>query len=222
MIPRIQNGGVSIFRYEAIPLPPLSRSSMSDITLLNASLAYGHAPLLDHANFSLTFRERVGLIGRNGTGKSSLLKILAGLERLDDGSLQLKQGLSLAYVPQEPTFSKDSNTIFEAVREGLDDLIALTTQYTLGEGDLAQLQDQIEARDGWNWERRIAETLHRLNLEPTTQLHTLSGGVRKRTALARALVAQPDVLLLDEPTNQLDLESILWLEELLLDFEGSV
>ncbi|MGJ4748714.1 ATP-binding cassette domain-containing protein, partial [Leptospira sp. SA-E8] len=181
-------------------------SSMSDITLLNASLAYGRAPLLDHANFSLEPDERVGLIGRNGTGKSSLLKILAGIERLDDGTLQLRQGLRLAYVPQEPTFAQDSHTIFEAVREGLNDLIALTERYTHGEGDLAKIQDEIEARDGWNWERRIAETLHRLSLESTAQLHTLSGGVRKRTALARALVAQPDVLLLDEPTNHLDLE----------------
>lgn len=194
---------------------------MSDITLLNASLAYGHAPLLDHANFSLAPHERVGLIGRNGTGKSSLLKILAGLERLDDGNLQLRQSLRLAYVPQEPIFSESSSTIFEAVREGLNDLIALTAQYTQGEGDLAKLQDEIEARDGWNWERRITETLQRLDLQPDTLLHTLSGGVRKRTALARALVAQPDVLLLDEPTNHLDLESILWLEELLSSFTGS-
>lgn len=195
---------------------------MSDITLMDAALAYGHAPLLDRANFSLEAHERVGLIGRNGTGKSSLLKILAGQEKLDDGELQLRQGLRLAYVPQEPVFASSSVSVLEAVREGLADLIALTTRYTQGDGDLARLQDEIEARDGWNWQRRLDETLQRLHLPADTSMSTLSGGMRKRVALARGLVARPDVLLLDEPTNHLDLESILWLEELLREFAGSV
>ena len=194
---------------------------MSELTLLDAQLAYGHAPLLDHAGFSLESGERIGLIGRNGTGKSSLLKVLAGLEKLDAGSLQLRLGLRLAYVPQEPMFEA-GHTVFEAVREGLADLIALTERYTQGLGDLAKLQDEIEARDGWNWERRVTETLQRLHLDTERQVHTLSGGVKKRVALARALVAKPDVLLLDEPTNHLDLDSILWLEELLKAFKGSV
>lgn len=195
---------------------------MSDITLMDAALAYGHAPLLDRANFSMETHERVGLIGRNGTGKSSLLKILAGLEKLDDGELQLRQGLHLAYVPQEPVFADSSVSVLEAVREGLTDLIALTTRYAQGDGDLGRLQDEIEARDGWNWQRRLDETLQRLHLPADTAMSTLSGGMRKRVALARGLVARPDVLLLDEPTNHLDLESILWLEELLREFEGSV
>ncbi|MFO6421754.1 ABC-F family ATP-binding cassette domain-containing protein [Hylemonella sp. W303a] len=195
---------------------------MSDITLINAALAFGHAPLLDRANFSLEPDERVGLIGRNGTGKSSLLKVLAGLEKLDDGELQLRQGLRLAYVPQEPVFAENSVTVLEGVREGLVDLIALTNRYAQGDGDLTQLQDQIEARDGWSWQQRLDETLHRLSLPAETNITTLSGGMRKRVALARGLVAQPDVLLLDEPTNHLDLESILWLEQLLREFKGSV
>ncbi|EYC49608.1 ABC transporter ATP-binding protein [Hylemonella gracilis str. Niagara R] len=195
---------------------------MSDITLMDAALAYGHAPLLDRASFSLETGERVGLIGRNGTGKSSLLKVLAGLEKLDDGALQLRQGLRLAYVPQEPIFAPNSVSVLEAVREGLADLMALTSRYTQGDGDLAQLQDEIEARDGWNWQQRLDETLHRLQLPADTDMSTLSGGMRKRVALARGLVARPDVLLLDEPTNHLDLESILWLEALLREFDGSV
>ena len=194
---------------------------MAALTLLNAQLAFGHVPLLDHADFSLETGERVGLIGRNGTGKSSLLRIFAGLERLDDGSLQLQQGLRIAYVPQEPVFAADS-TIFEATQEGLRALIELIDRYTRGEGELDQLQDAIEAQDGWNWQQRVEETLQRLHLEPGARIHTLSGGTRKRVALARALVTRPDVLLLDEPTNHLDLDSILWLEELLKDFQGSV
>ncbi len=194
---------------------------MAALTLLNAQLAFGHVPLLDHADFSLEVGERIGLIGRNGTGKSSLLKIFAGLERLDDGNLQLQQGLRVAYVPQEPVFAADS-TVFEAAHEGLQPVIELIERYSRGEGELDQLQDAIEAQDGWNWQQRVEETLQRLHLEPGAQVHTLSGGTRKRVALARALVMRPDVLLLDEPTNHLDLDSILWLEALLRDFKGSV
>jgi ATP-binding cassette subfamily F protein uup len=194
---------------------------MALLTLLNAQLAFGHVALLDHADFALESGERVGLIGRNGTGKSSLLKILAGIEKADDGSLQMQQGLRLAYVPQEPLLTSD-HTVFEAVRSGLSTVIELIERYTRGDGDLSQLQDGIESQDGWNWESRVNETLHRLHLEPDTLINTLSGGTRKRVALAQALVTQPDVLLLDEPTNHLDLDSIMWLETLLQEFKGSI
>ena len=194
---------------------------MAVLTLLNAQLAYGHVALLDHADFALESGERVGLIGRNGTGKSSLLKILAGLEKVDDGTLQFQQKLRLTYVAQEPILEPEV-TVFTAVRSGLNTVIDLIERYTSGEGDLDQLQDAIEAQDGWNWEQRVNETLHRLHLEPDTLIKTLSGGTRKRVALAQALVAQPQVLLLDEPTNHLDLDSILWLENLLLEFKGSI
>jgi len=194
---------------------------MALITLADAHLAFGHVALLDHADFSLQAGERAGLIGRNGAGKSSLLKILAGLERPDDGEVQFQQGLRSAYVAQEPAL-EEHQTVFESVRRALDDLIRLIDRYTHGEGDLDQLQGQIEAQDGWNWQQRVDETLHRLHLEPDTRIGTLSGGNRKRVALAQALVRRPDVLLLDEPTNHLDLDSIEWLENLLLEFRGSV
>ncbi|MBC7602640.1 MAG: ATP-binding cassette domain-containing protein [Ramlibacter sp.] len=193
---------------------------MAALTLLDAQLAFGHVPLLDHATFSLESGERVGLIGRNGAGKSSLLKILAGLERPDDGTLQVQQGLLVAYVPQEPVLDA-SATVFDSTVAGLADIIELIAQYSQGDGDLHDLQGKIEAHDGWNWSQRVEETLQRLHLDKDAIVGTLSGGTRKRVALAQALVRRPDVLLLDEPTNHLDLDSIEWLENLLIDFSGS-
>jgi ATP-binding cassette subfamily F protein uup len=194
---------------------------MDLLTLLNASLAFGHVALLDHADFSLEGSERIGLIGRNGTGKSSLLKILAGMERADDGQLHVQQGVRIAYVAQEPVLIPE-HTIFEAVREGLSEVIQWIDDYTHSRGDLDTLQGQIESRDGWGWEQRLDETLQRLQLDPNAVVQSLSGGMRKRVALAQALVTRPDVLLLDEPTNHLDLNAITWLEDLLIDFKGSV
>ncbi|KLN53662.1 ATP-binding cassette domain-containing protein [Variovorax paradoxus] len=196
---------------------------MALITLLNAQLAFGHVPLLDHADFSLLESERIGLIGRNGAGKSSLLKILGGLEKTDDGTLQLQQNLRIAFVAQEPQLDMDAD-VFTAASQGLAPVIAIRDLYLSGaEGlDLDALQSQIEAFDAWNWEQRVEETLHRLHLDRNARVGSLSGGTRKRVALAQALVAAPDVLLLDEPTNHLDLDSIEWLEQLLIDFKGSV
>lgn len=196
---------------------------MALITLLDAQLAFGHVALLDHASFSLETSERVGLIGRNGAGKSSLLKILGGLVHADDGQLQLQTGVRIAYVAQEPDLSPE-HTVFEAASQGLAEIAALRDQYLSGaEGvDLDALQSRIEAQDAWNWEQRVEETLQRLHLDAQAVVGTLSGGVRKRVALAQALVTQPDVLLLDEPTNHLDLDSIEWLEGLLKDFKGSI
>ena len=194
---------------------------MALITLLDAQLAFGHVPLLDHADFSLETAERVGLIGRNGAGKSSMLKILAGMEKPDDGTLQVQSGTRISYVAQEPQLDADA-TVFVAVRAGLERVIGLIEEYCLGHGDLDAMQSEIETLDGWNWEQRVNETLQRLHLNPDAIVSTLSGGTKKRVALAQALVAQPDVLLLDEPTNHLDLDSIEWLEGLLVDFKGSI
>ena len=194
---------------------------MALITLLEAQLAFGHVPLLDQAGFSLETQERVGLIGRNGTGKSSLLKILAGLEKADDGVLQVQSHIRIAYVAQEPDLDAQAS-VFDAVSVGLQRVRDLIDEYSQGHGDLDAMQSEIEALDGWNWEQRVGETLHRLHLDPQAIVSTLSGGTKKRVALAQALVAQPDVLLLDEPTNHLDLDSIEWLEGLLVDFGGSI
>jgi ATP-binding cassette subfamily F protein uup len=194
---------------------------MALLTLLNAQLAYGHVALLDKTDFSLETGERIGLIGRNGAGKSSLLKILGGLEKPDDGVLQLQQNLRLAYVAQEPILDPTA-TVFVVASAGLSRVIGLIDEYCAGQGDLDSIQGEIEAQDGWNWEQRVTETLHRLHLDGGAILSTLSGGTKKRVALAQALVAQPDVLLLDEPTNHLDLDSIEWLEDLLIDFKGSI
>ena len=193
------------------------------MTLLNAHLAFGHVALLDGAEFSLEDCERVGLIGRNGAGKSSLLRILGGLEQADDGLLQVQQGIRVTYVAQEPVLDP-SHTVFEAASAGLAEVIALREQYlqTTDTHALDVLQGRIEALDGWTWEQRVEETLQRLHLPRDAQVATLSGGTRKRVALAQALVARPDVLLLDEPTNHLDMDSILWLEDLLKGFKGSV
>ena len=194
---------------------------MALITLQSAQLAFGDVPLLDRTSLSIETTERIGLIGRNGTGKSSLLKILAGKEQLDDGVIQFQQNLNLAYVAQEPVL--DANvSVFESVSEGLAGLKAVLDQYVAGQGDLDRLQNIIELQDGWNWEQRVTETLHRLHLEGDAMISSLSGGMRKRVALGQALVTMPDMLLLDEPTNHLDLDSIQWLEDLLIEFKGSM
>jgi ATP-binding cassette subfamily F protein uup len=203
---------------------------MALIVLTDAKLAFGHVDLLANTAFSLEAGERVGLIGRNGTGKSSLLKILAGIEKMDDGLLQYQQGLRIAYVPQEPIFDAEE-TVFDAVSKGVSQAKALREEYealSVGEWDdashhrLDEVQSQLEALSGWNWEQRVYETLDRLHLESDVKISTLSGGTKKRVALARALVEMPDVLLLDEPTNHLDLDSIAWLEDLLKEYQGSV
>ncbi|MBL0150609.1 MAG: ATP-binding cassette domain-containing protein [Ideonella sp.] len=196
---------------------------MALLSLSNAHLAYGHVALLDGTGFSIEVGERLGLIGRNGAGKSSMLKVIAGLEKLDEGLLQMTQGLRICYVPQEPEF-ESGHTVFEAVSEGVAEARAVRQAYEEHAPgvDLDALQTRIEALDAWNWEQRVDTTLAQLHLDGSREIGELSGGMKKRVALAQALVAVPDVLLLDEPTNHLDLDSIDWLQELLCGFSGSV
>ncbi|MDA8257344.1 MAG: ATP-binding cassette domain-containing protein [Betaproteobacteria bacterium] len=205
---------------------------MPVISLDRACLAYGHVALLDHAAIQIDAGERVGLIGRNGSGKSSLLKALAGLGSLDDGEVWREPGLSIAYVPQEPEFTTH-DTVFEAVAAGLGDVARVLAEYhevthTVGAGDTAtmdrmqELQTQLEANDGWRLNSRVEQAISRLALDGDVRVDTLSGGGKKRVALARALVAEPRLLLLDEPTNHLDVDGILWLEDLLRGYAGAI
>ena len=127
---------------------------MALITLLDASLAFGHVALLDHADFALETSQRIGLIGRNGTGKSSFLKILAGMEHADDGNMHIQQGVRIAYVAQEPLL-ETGDTIFESVKRGLGPVMQLIDDSSNCVGDLDTLQSQIEALDGWGWEQRV-------------------------------------------------------------------
>jgi ABC transport system ATP-binding/permease protein len=204
---------------------------MSLYTITGAQLAFGHVALLDHADFSLEAGERVGLIGRNGAGKSSLLKIVAELAKPDDGLITRQQELVTVYVPQEPEFDVDS-TVFDTVAAGLTHARAVLDEYDAVAHELAEtpegaqhdalmarmntLQSSLDAADAWNWRTRVSTTLAQIGLDGDARVGALSGGMQKRVALARALVVQPDVLLLDEPTNHLDFDGIRWLEELLI------
>ncbi len=208
---------------------------MPYLTLDKAALAFGHVPLLDHVDFQLDEGERVGLIGRNGGGKSSMLKVLAGQSALDDGIVWRAPGLRICHVSQEPMLDADA-TVFEEVARGLGGLCKLLSDYhrlshQLAEPDadydvlleaMQPLQTQLEAENGWAVQARIETAIQRLELNADSRIGDLSGGVRKRVALAQALVAEPDVLILDEPTNHLDFSSIEWLEGLLNNFRGSV
>ncbi|MCD6680349.1 MAG: ATP-binding cassette domain-containing protein [Burkholderiaceae bacterium] len=208
---------------------------MSLLTLRDVDLAYGHVALLRDADLSIEMGERIALIGRNGTGKSSLLRGIAGLLAFDDGEISRQSGVSVAYVAQEPSLD-ESHTIFEAVAEGLAGQAGLVGEYeslaaSIARGvhadeasleRLAALQAQIETQGAWAVVHRIDSVLTRLGLDGERRVGELSGGVRKRVALARALVVEPDLLLLDEPTNHLDIDSIAWLEELLAAWRGAL
>ena len=204
--------------------------SMPLIKLDNGCLAYGHVPLLDATEFQLDAGERVALIGRNGTGKSSLLAALAGRAPLDDGTLWSQPALKLGYVPQEPPFDA-TLTVFEAVVSGMGETSRLLADYHAVAHQMAEaeadhtalmarmetLQHEMEALGVWAYEARAEQVIARFALDAEARVGTLSGGQKKRLALAQALAVAPDVLLLDEPTNHLDIAAIEWLEDFLLE-----
>jgi ATP-binding cassette subfamily F protein uup len=203
------------------------------VSLEDASLAFGHVPLLDHASLTIDRGERLALIGRNGSGKSSLLSVLAGESSLDDGLVRAEPGNRIALVAQEPQFSADQDA-YDAIAGGLGAISAQLIAYHdlgthLGASPSAEalerlhaLQTALEHADGWRLATRVEQTLAALGIAGNARIETLSGGMLKRVALGRALVAEPDLLLLDEPTNHLDIDGIEWLETLLTGYGGAV
>ena len=212
--------------------PLSSGNSMPLLTIDNACLAFGDVALLDHAELVLEPGEKVALIGRNGAGKSSLMRTLAGTAKLDDGTVWRQPGLRVAYVAQEPDFDL-ARDVFAVIADGVGDAARLIGEYhaltaRVAGGDdaalarMGQLQHELEASGGWSLHHKVEQVIGRFQLDPAARVDQLSGGGIKRVALARALVGEPDLLLLDEPTNHLDVMAIGWLEELIRDFRGGV
>ena len=204
---------------------------MTLLSLTNVSLAYGHHPLLAHADFSIEKGERVCLVGRNGAGKSTLMRVVSGVAVPDDGEVWRRDTLRIAHLEQDVPPDSD-DTVYEAVAKGLGQLGALLTEYhnaaLAAASDAAALarltaaQARIEAEHGWNLSQKVETVLSRLNLPADKRIKNCSGGIRRQVMLARALVSEPDLLLLDEPTNHLDIAAIQWLEEYLLSYNGAL
>ena len=194
----------------------------------NVSVAFGLKPVLDKADLQIDEQERVGLIGRNGEGKSTLLKVLAGEVLPDSGQVWRQAGVTIATLEQSPLLP-DASTVYEAVADSLGEVGHLIARYhdmlldpNVDLDALGKLQHQFEALDGWSLQQRVDSVLSRLNLPADKKIDEMSGGWKRRVGLARALVTDPDVLLLDEPTNHLDMETIVWLEKQLATFRGAV
>nr|MBF0681704.1 ATP-binding cassette domain-containing protein [Pseudomonas sp.] len=203
---------------------------MTLLKLTDVSLAYGTHPLLDGVSWQIARGERVCIIGRNGTGKSSMLSLVKGSQLPDDGEIWRAPGLKIGELPQELPRA-DERTVFDVVSEGLAGVGQLLADYhhlsqnIRDDADLDKLmhvQQELEAKDGWRLQQLVDSTLSRLQLPADKTLAELSGGWRRRVLLAQALVSEPDLLLLDEPTNHLDIGAIAWLEEALTGFNGAV
>ncbi|MDZ7923518.1 MAG: ATP-binding cassette domain-containing protein [Marinagarivorans sp.] len=205
---------------------------MNLLKLDNLILSYGEQVIFDGVNLLLNAGDRLCLVGRNGVGKSTLLKIIDRTQQVDSGSIWLADGMRIAGLMQELP-EADTTSVFNFVAQGLPELAdSLTGYHTLVHGtaeldedalnEMARLQAIIEAHDGWTINNRIEQVLTRLDLDADARMQDLSGGWRRRAALAQALVTQPDVLLLDEPTNHLDVQAIVWLEKELANFAGAV
>lgn len=202
------------------------------LTLKDTSLAYGNLSLLEKVNFNISSGERICLVGRNGTGKSTLFRVISGSVLPDEGDIWRQDTLKISYLEQEVP-PDTSQTIYEVVSAGLGDIgeilieyhnLAHTIDYSSDTSikKLAALQQQIEVLDGWNLNQKIETVLSRLSLPEDKKIAECSGGIRRRTMLAQALVSEPDLLLLDEPTNHMDIKAINWLEEFLLTYQGAL
>ena len=204
---------------------------MNLVTAKNIYLSFGDHPLLDHTSFTIESGERVCLVGRNGTGKSTLLKVIAGTIKADEGEIVYTRDLKIAELRQDVPEDMQGS-VYDCVAAGIGQLAKVITEWhhlaVEAANDssvldrLQQLQDQIESNHAWNLENRISTTISILGLPAEAQFNTLSGGMKRRVLLGQALVAEPDLLLLDEPTNHLDIESIIWLEAFLKQFKGSL
>jgi len=196
------------------------------ITLDNISLRFAEKPILFEVNATINKGDKIALIGRNGEGKSSFMKVLAGVIQADDGNLKIKSGTTISYLEQSPPDYNDQ-TLFEIVAQGLGNIGELIAKYQtcLNNGDVnksANYQDEIERKDAWHYLNKIETILNRFTLDSKATLETLSGGWRRRVLLAKALIQEPDLLLLDEPTNHMDIVAILDLEKMLKDFHGTL
>ena len=196
------------------------------ITLDNISLRFAEKVILDEINATIHKGDKIGLIGRNGEGKSTFLKLLAGLISADDGDLKIQNRTTISYLEQQPP-EDNSDTLFNIVAHGLGDTGKILANYheALKEGNeskSSRLQEQIESEDLWHYLHKIDTILNRFQLKSDTQLSTLSGGWKRRVMLAKAIIQEPDILLLDEPTNHMDITAILDLEKMLKDFHGTL
>ncbi len=196
------------------------------ITLDNISLRFSKKEILNEINATIHKGDKIGLIGRNGEGKSTFLKVLAGIVMADDGDLKIKNNTRISYLEQQPP-EDNNNTLFNIVAHGLGDSGKLISKYhgALKDGNISkssQLQEQIESQDLWPYLHKIDTILNRFKLSPDTSLSTLSGGWKRRVMLAKAIIQEPDILLLDEPTNHMDITAILDLEKMLKDFHGTL
>jgi ATP-binding cassette subfamily F protein uup len=196
------------------------------ITLDNISLRFAEKPILCEINATINRGDKIALIGRNGEGKSSFMKVLAGVIQADDGNLKIKSGTTISYLEQSPPDYNDQ-TLFEIVAQGLGNIGELIAKYQtcLNNGDVkksANYQDEIERKDAWRYLNKIETILNRFTLDSKATFETLSGGWRRRVMLAKALIQEPDLLLLDEPTNHMDIVAILDLEKMLKDFHGTL